>query len=172
MRTAKSVAHSDAHQKMKGSICTFQVHRPKELFDGDKAASSPHGRGNPKPQSLSPPLSCHGWRRAFLLVQPTGAKYWRFAHRHLGKRKTLHIGACPDVSLKQAQELLAEARAHVSAGRDPCAPKKAAKAARTVEAGNTFGAEALAWMAEMSEKWTESHVKAQRRRLEKDLLRS
>ncbi|MDR0965473.1 MAG: integrase arm-type DNA-binding domain-containing protein [Myxococcales bacterium] len=106
----------------------------------------------------------------FLYVQPGGAKYWRFAFYHLGKRKTLALGVYPDVSLTRARELTAEARAHVAAGRDPCALKKAAKAARVVEAQTTFEAVATAWMSEKSEKWTESHVKEQRRRLEKDLL--
>ena len=31
-------------------------------------------------------------RALYLLVMPTGAKYWRMKYRHLGKQKTLALG--------------------------------------------------------------------------------
>ena len=39
----------------------------------------------------------------YLLVQPSGAKWWRFDYRFASKRKTLSMGVYPDVSLKQAR---------------------------------------------------------------------
>ncbi|MDR0966106.1 MAG: Arm DNA-binding domain-containing protein [Myxococcales bacterium] len=44
------------------------------------------------------------------------SKSWRFAFWHLGKRKTLVLGQYPEISLKRARELLAEARTHVAEG--------------------------------------------------------
>jgi len=46
----------------------------------------------------------------FLLVQPSGSKWWRYKYRFAGKRKLLAIGAYPDVSLKDARERHSEAR--------------------------------------------------------------
>ena len=40
----------------------------------------------------------------FLLVKPTGRKYWRMQYRFAGKHKTLALGVYPEVSLKEARE--------------------------------------------------------------------
>ncbi|MDN3568001.1 Arm DNA-binding domain-containing protein [Paeniroseomonas aquatica] len=39
----------------------------------------------------------------YLLVQPAGARLWRFDYRVQGKRKTLALGAYPAVSLAAAR---------------------------------------------------------------------
>jgi hypothetical protein len=39
----------------------------------------------------------------FLLVTPTGARYWRFKYRHAGKEKSLALGVYPETSLASAQ---------------------------------------------------------------------
>ena len=38
----------------------------------------------------------------YLLVAPTGGRYWRYNHRYNGKYKTLALGIFPDVSRDQA----------------------------------------------------------------------
>ncbi|MDR0966165.1 MAG: integrase arm-type DNA-binding domain-containing protein [Myxococcales bacterium] len=106
----------------------------------------------------------------FLCVLPTGSKSWRFAFWYLGKRKTLVLGQYPEISLKRARELLAEARTHVAEGRDPCALKQAAKSARRLEVLETFEALSTQWLSEREPSWSASHAKGQARRLEKDLL--
>jgi hypothetical protein len=40
----------------------------------------------------------------FLLVQPTGGKWWRYKYRYAGKEKLLALGAYPDVGLADARE--------------------------------------------------------------------
>ena len=40
----------------------------------------------------------------YLLVNPNGAKLWRFKYRFLGKEKLLSIGASPLFSLSEARE--------------------------------------------------------------------
>jgi hypothetical protein len=42
--------------------------------------------------------------RLYLIVKPTKAKWWRFDYTIDGKRKTLSLGANPDVSLKSARK--------------------------------------------------------------------
>jgi len=37
----------------------------------------------------------------YLLIQPSGARYWRYDYRYSGRRKTLALGVYPEVSLKQ-----------------------------------------------------------------------
>ena len=39
----------------------------------------------------------------YLLINPTGARWWRFDLRHDGKRKTLSVGTYPDIGLKEAR---------------------------------------------------------------------
>ncbi|HEY5759130.1 MAG TPA: Arm DNA-binding domain-containing protein, partial [Steroidobacter sp.] len=46
----------------------------------------------------------------FVLVKPTGAKYWRLKYRHGGVEKMLALGVYPEVSLKRAREKRDEAR--------------------------------------------------------------
>ena len=39
----------------------------------------------------------------FLLVNPSGSKYWRLKYRFGGKEKTLALGVYPEVSLAEAR---------------------------------------------------------------------
>jgi hypothetical protein len=45
----------------------------------------------------------------YLLVNPNGARYWRWNFSHRGKRQTLSLGVYPEVSLKEAREKRTEA---------------------------------------------------------------
>jgi hypothetical protein len=38
----------------------------------------------------------------FLLVAPSGGKWWRFSYRFLGKQKSVSMGVYRDVSLAEA----------------------------------------------------------------------
>lgn len=46
----------------------------------------------------------------YLLVQCSGAKWWRFDYSIGGKRKTLSLGVYPDVPLSAARARAADAR--------------------------------------------------------------
>jgi hypothetical protein len=78
----------------------------------------------------------------FLLVQPTGSRYWRFKYRINGKEKMLALGVYPVVPLKLARERRADARRLVS-GADPSAKRQAEKISRS----DTFEAIAREWLA-------------------------
>ncbi len=65
----------------------------------------------------------------YLLVQPNGAKWWRFDYMHQGRRKTLSFGTYPEVSLVAARERRAEAREKVAAGIDPSRERQEAREA-------------------------------------------
>ena len=62
------------------------------------------------------------------VVNPTGAKYWRFRYEYHGRENMVSLGPYPQVSLVQARALHAEARKLLAQGVDP-AREKATKAA-------------------------------------------
>ncbi|WP_322056770.1 tyrosine-type recombinase/integrase [Paraburkholderia sp. J63] len=84
----------------------------------------------------------------FLLVKPSGQRYWRLKYRVAGKEKLLALGVYPDVSLAAARKKRDEAREKLAAGVDPGEAKKSDKRAARLAAINTFEAVSLAWMDE------------------------
>jgi hypothetical protein len=55
-------------------------------------------------------------RGLFLLVTPSGGKWWRFKYRYAGKEKLLSVGVYPDVGVKEAREGRDEARKRLADG--------------------------------------------------------
>ena len=66
-------------------------------------------------------------RGLFLLVTPSGGKWWRIKYRFDGKEKTLSMGIYPDVTLAKARDRRDELRKLLADGIDPGAHRKAAK---------------------------------------------
>lgn len=106
----------------------------------------------------------------YLLVQPSGGKWWRFDYRFDGKRKTLSMGVYPDVGLKDARARRDEARRQVANGVDPSAYRKASKTARAEAVANSFEAVAREWLTKHSPGWAKSHADKIIRRLENDVF--
>jgi hypothetical protein len=46
----------------------------------------------------------------FLLVKPSGDRYWRLQYRFKGKAKTLAFGVYPDVSLHESRDTQADTK--------------------------------------------------------------
>lgn len=67
----------------------------------------------------------------FLLVMPTGSKYWRMKYRFDGKEKLLAFGVYPNVSLELARQRCHSARELLAEGVDPGAVKKAEQSKET-----------------------------------------
>jgi integrase len=102
----------------------------------------------------------------FLLVQPSGSKYWRLAYRFEGKQKLLALGVYPDVPLVLARERREEARKLLAAGVDPSENRKAAKAARLERAENNFEVITREWLASHMKNKAPSHREKVIRRFE------
>src|SRR5271168_4026623 len=83
----------------------------------------------------------------FLLVTPSGNKWWRFKYRFGGKEKLLSLGVYPEVSLLDARQRRDEERRKLAHHIDPAANRKAAKAAWTDGQANTFEMVAREWIA-------------------------
>lgn len=108
----------------------------------------------------------------YLLVQPSGAKYWRLKYRFAGKEKILAIGVYPDVSLADARERREQARKLLANGGDPGAIKQTQKREAKIAAANTFEAVAREWMENRANDWTPGHKALTLRTLEQDAFPS
>src|SRR5271167_4830750 len=81
----------------------------------------------------------------FLLVTPSGSKYWRLKYFFARKEKLLALGVYPDVTLSDARERRAQARKVLAGGNDPAEAKKEAKRLLTDQHANTFELVAREW---------------------------
>lgn len=106
----------------------------------------------------------------FLLVNTSGAKYWRLKYRINGKEKLLAIGVYPDVTLKDARARRDDARKLLANGQDPGEVKKAQRASRLDRASNSFEVIARRWHSKGGAKWSESYTKKVMQMLERDLF--
>ena len=101
-------------------------------------------------------------RGLYLIVTPSGSKWWRFRFRFDGREKSLSLGIYPDVSLKQARQKRHEMRSALAAGIDPAARRRAERCTR----GDTFEAVGREWFDKFSKAWATSHLEKIIRRLE------
>ncbi|MCL1860932.1 MAG: integrase arm-type DNA-binding domain-containing protein [Proteobacteria bacterium] len=111
----------------------------------------------------------------YLYVTVSGGRLWRMDYRYGGKRKTLSLGAYPDVGLAEARDKAHEARKALAGGKDPGEAKKASKAeakAEQARAESTFGLAAWAWFNhwKSTPPKAETNVAKVKGRLEKDVL--
>ena len=98
----------------------------------------------------------------YLLVRPSGARYWLFRYTRGGRAHELGLGVASGrgaVTLAEARDAAAELRKTLRAGRDPLAEKREARAALFAAAaeqriaGVTFKDEAEAFIAAHSAGW-------------------
>lgn len=91
-----------------------------------------------------------------LLIQPTGAKYWRWNYRFGGKQKTLAFGVYPSIPLAQARAMRERARQVLANGRDPADDK--AYLIAPSHGGVTFRSIADEWLKAQEVSWTPAHM--------------
>ena len=94
----------------------------------------------------------------FLLVQPTGAKYWRLKYRIRGREKLLALGVYPQVSLAKARQKRDSARELIAAGIDPIEHKREEQRVAAVHASNSFEVVAREWHGQQAPRWTPGHA--------------
>lgn len=102
----------------------------------------------------------------FLLVHPSGSKYWRFKYRIAGKEKLLAFGVYPDVSLAEARSRRDKARTLLANGVDPGVLKQASKQATRIAIDNSFEAVVREWRIKQSNRWVPRQAERIIRRLE------
>jgi integrase len=123
---------------------------------------------NAKPQAK--PYKLTDGDGLYLLLNPSGGKYWRLKYRFAGKEKLLALGTYPEVSLADARERRAEARKAIAAGGDPSQVKQHAKRLAMLKSENTFEAVAKEWHESRLSKWTPEHGKKILKRLEANIF--
>jgi len=106
----------------------------------------------------------------YLLVHPSGAKYWRLKYRIAGKEKLLALGVYPEVSLAEARIRRENARSLIRDGRDPSVAKQLQKNFLQNQNSETFEAVAREWYETKIADKSESYRVRTLRILEKDLF--
>ena len=106
----------------------------------------------------------------YLLINPSGSRYWRMDYRFAGKRKTLAVGVYPAVGLSAARKKRDAAKEQIAAGTDPSLTKKADKREAKCQASNTFEAIAREWLDHQRESWTKRSADHVQVRLQSDVL--
>src|SRR3712207_918975 len=74
----------------------------------------------------------------YLLVKPSGGRYWRMDYSIGGKRKLLAFGVYPEVSLKEARDKQADARKLIRNGIDSMEAKREQKHQAKAKAEHRF----------------------------------
>jgi integrase len=106
----------------------------------------------------------------FLLITPSGGKYWRLKYFFGGKEKLLALGVYPDITLAEARERRAQARKVVAAGNDPGETKKEAKRLAALKNANSFEVVAREWFEKRKHEWAPITADAALDRLEAHIL--
>lgn len=114
------------------------------------------------------PIKLADEKGLFLLVSPSGGKWWRLKFRFDGREKLLSLGTYPEVSLRDARQRRDDARKLLANGVDPSENRKAIKAAKSELAGNTFEVIAREWFAKKLPGWAKSNSDKILSRLEND----
>ena len=74
----------------------------------------------------------------FLLIAPSGSKYWRLRYFLDGKEKLLALGVYPGITLADARDQRAQARKQLAAGNDPGEARKEIKRQVVLKSANAF----------------------------------
>lgn len=106
----------------------------------------------------------------FILVNPTGAKWWRFSYRFGGREQQLSLGIYPAVPLSLARQRRDEARRQIAAGINPAELRQEARTAATAAIEGPFEAVVARWKADEHAMCSEEYKRNVSRMLERDVL--
>jgi integrase len=123
---------------------------------------------NTKPSAK--PAKLFDERGLFLIVTPTGGRWWRFRYKFDDKEKLLSLGVYPDVGLKDARQRRDESRKLLADGIDPGENRKAMKAVKQDRAANSFEVITREWYGKHAPNWADHHGVRIIRRFERDIF--
>jgi integrase len=106
----------------------------------------------------------------FLVIMPSGSKYWRLRYFIADKEKALALGVYPEVTLADARDRRAQARKVLAAGSDPGEEKKEAKRLVAFKSANTFETVAREWLEKRKHAWAPITTEVKLGRLERHVL--
>lgn len=99
-----------------------------------------------KAKPLDRPVKLVDGQGLYLLIKPTGRRYWRFDYRFDGKRRTLSLGSYPEISLAAARIARETVRTQIAERLDPMATRRAEDFAAKTLRGATFRLVAEEWL--------------------------
>ncbi|MDP1558002.1 MAG: tyrosine-type recombinase/integrase [Nitrosomonas sp.] len=105
-----------------------------------------------------------------LLVQPSGAKWWRYRYRINGTAKMLSMGVYPDVTLKEARNQQVHFKELLAQSIDPSQHRQETKQQQAIAAENSFEFIARLWWAQWGTARNQRHADYVIRRLEADIF--
>ncbi len=123
---------------------------------------------NAKPRAK--PFKMSDGEGLFLVVMPSGSKYWRLRYFFADKEKLLALGVYPEVSLADARDRRAQAQRTLASGNDPADVKKEAKRLISLRTINSFEAVAREWMENRRHTLVPSSFKRTLARLERHVF--
>lgn len=113
---------------------------------GGPTANAPELKRVRRSRARHPPLQPLRYARKlsdggglYLMVVPSGSRYWRFNYRFNGKQKTLALGVYPYVSLETARARHQAARHLLAAGTDPSLMRRELRTGAVAEIGEYRG---------------------------------
>jgi integrase len=121
-------------------------------------------------KSGSKPYKIADGEGLFLLIVPSGSKYWRLKYFFADKEKLLALGVYPEITLSDAREQRAQARKALAAGSDPAEARKEAKRLATLRNANAFETVAREWFDKRKHEWAPASAKTTLARLERHIL--
>jgi len=102
----------------------------------------------------------------FMVITPSGGRWWRQRYKYAGKEQLLSLGVYPEIGLADAREKGAAVRKKLANGIDPSADRKTQRAALVDSKANTFKAVAIAWHTKFRPQWSAGHAERILQRLE------
>lgn len=93
-----------------------------------------------------------------LWVRVAGGKSWRFRFRLDGKQSHISLGTVDRVTLSEARQLAAKARALVAQGKHPGIERKVDRLMAATARATTFKALAIEWHEHKSARWSEGYA--------------
>ncbi len=91
------------------------------------------------------PYSMYDEKGLFLIVQPSGKKFWQFRYHFLCKQKRIALGPYPLVGLAAAREAKDKMKIGLVNGIDPMEQRKANRLRGAIATENSFEAVARRW---------------------------
>ena len=103
----------------------------------------------------------------YLLIHPTGAKYWRIKYRVHKKEKRMALGVYPEVSLLKAREARFKIKQQLKNGHDPFLVKLEEQQTAAIKSAVTFRTIAEEWHANSAGQWDPRYAATVLHRLKK-----
>lgn len=116
------------------------------------------------------PYKLSDGRGLYLLVTPSGGKYWRMKFHFARRERVLSFGVFPEVSLLDARQKCEDARRMKLNGIDPAEHKREAQRALILSYENDFEKVAREWHQLKKNRWSEYYATQVMQRLEADVF--